>query len=116
MSDAINAALSALGALGVKLGVTANNIANVDTDGFKKSRAILEDTYPSGVTVSISRVDTPGSSVPSADGPPQMKESSNVDLGEEIINLKTTKYAYLANLKTIKVEDAILGTIFDSIA
>ena len=116
MSQAINAALSALGALGIKLGVTADNIANVNTDGFKKSRAILKDTDLSGVTVSISRVDTPGSSIPSEDGSPQMKESSNVDLGEEIINLKTTKYAYLANLKTIKAEDAMLGTILDSIA
>jgi flagellar hook protein FlgE len=116
MSQAINAALSALGALGIKLGVTANNIANVDTDGFKKSRAILEDEYPSGVTVSISRVDTPGSSIPSEVGSPQMKESSNVDLGEESINLETTKYAYLANLKTIKAENAVLGTILDSLA
>ena len=116
MSEAINAALSALGAFGIKLGVTANNIANVFTDGFKKSRAILEDTYPSGVTVSISRVDTPGSSIPSEDGSPQMKESSNVDLGEEFVNLKTSEYAYLANLKTIKAEDAVLGTIFDSLA
>jgi flagellar hook protein FlgE len=45
-----------------------------------------------------------------------MKESSNVDLGEEFVNLKTTQYAYLANLKTIKAEDAVLGTIFDSLA
>jgi flagellar hook protein FlgE len=116
MSHAMEAALSALGAFGIKLGVTANNIANVNTDGFKKSRAILKDTDPSGVTVSISRVNTPGSSIPSEDGSPQMQESSNVDLGEEIINLKTTKYAYIANLKTIKAEDAMLGALFDVMA
>jgi flagellar hook protein FlgE len=116
MSHAMDAALSALGALGMKLGVTANNIANVNTDGFKKSRVILQDTDPSGVTVSISRVDTPGTPIPSGNGSPQMRQSSNVDLGEEIINLKTAKYAYLANLKTIKAEDAMLGTLFDSLA
>jgi flagellar hook protein FlgE len=116
MSQAINAALSALGAFGIKLGVTANNIANINTDGFKKSRAILKDAYPFGVTVSISRVDTPGSSIPSENGSPQMKESSNVNLAEEIINLNTTKYGYIANVKTIKAENAMLGTILDSIA
>jgi flagellar basal-body rod protein FlgC len=112
----MDAALSALGAFGIKLGITANNIANVNTDGFKKSRATLKDTDPSGVTVSISRVETPGSPIPSEEGTPQMRESSNVDLGEEIINLKTTRYAYLANLKIIEAEDARLGTLFDSMA
>jgi flagellar hook protein FlgE len=112
----MDAALSALGALGIKLGVTANNIANVNTDGFKKSRVLLQNTDLYGVTVSISRVDTSGMAIFSGDGSASMQESSNVDLGEEIVNLKTTKYAYLANLKTIKVEDAVLGTLFDSLA
>ena len=113
MTQAINAALSALGALGKKLNVTANNIANVNTDGFKKSRAILEDADPYGVTVSISKVDTPGGAVPSEDGTPQMKESSNVDLGEEIINLKITERAFEANVKPIKAEEEMTGKLLD---
>ena len=113
MTQAINAALSALGALGVKLNVLANNIANVNTDGFKKSRAILEDAVPYGVTVSISKVDNPGEPVPSADGTPQMKESSNVDLGEEIINLKITERAFEANIKPIQAEEEMTGKLLD---
>jgi len=113
MTQAINAALSALGALGVKLNVTANNIANVNTDGFKKSRAILEDKDPYGVTVSISQVDTPGEPLPSADGTAQMQESSNVDLGEEIINLQLTERAFEANTKPIKVEEEMTGKLLD---
>jgi flagellar basal-body rod protein FlgC len=95
------------------LNVTANNIANVNTDGFKKSRAILEDVDPYGVTVSVSKVDTPGAPVPSADGSSQMKESSNVDLGEEIINLKMTELAFKANLKPIKAEEEMTGKLLD---
>ena len=113
MTQAINAALSALGALGVKLSVTANNIANVNTDGFKKSRAILEDADPYGVTVSISQADTPGGPVPSADGTPQMQESSNVDLGEEIVNLNLTERAFEANIKPIKAEEEMTGKLLD---
>jgi flagellar hook protein FlgE len=116
MSNAIGAALSALGAFGKKLNVTANNIANVNTEGFKKSRAILQDADPSGVTVSISQVDTPGFPVPATDGTTEMKESSNVDLGEEIINLQITKHAFNANAKTIEAEEAMLGSIFDIFA
>jgi flagellar hook protein FlgE len=113
MTQAINAALSALGALGVKLSATANNIANVNTDGFKKSRAIFEDTDPYGVTVSVSEVDTPGGPVPSADGTSPMKESSNVDLAEEIINLKLTERAFEANIKPIKAEEEMTGKLLD---
>ncbi len=113
MTQAINAALSALAALGKKLNVTANNIANLNTDGFKKSRAILEDADPYGVTVSISKVNTPGAPVPSEDGTPQMKESSNVDLGEEIIDLKITERAFEANVKPIQAEEEMTGKLLD---
>jgi hypothetical protein len=47
MSDAFNVALSALGSLFRKMDVTANNIANVNTNNFKKSRAEFEDVCPS---------------------------------------------------------------------
>lgn len=42
MSQAVNAALSALGALGVKMDVTAINIANVNTDGIKRAGRSLK--------------------------------------------------------------------------
>jgi flagellar hook protein FlgE len=36
-----------------------------------------------------------------------------VDLAEEIVGLQTTKHAYQANLKTLKAEDEMLGSLFD---
>ena len=116
MIRAMDAALSALGAFMTKLNVTANNIANVHTDGFKKSQVILKDADPSGVTVSVSRVENAGWPHPSDDGTAEMHESSNVKLEEEIINLITTRHAYNANLKTIKTEDEMMGAIFDILA
>ncbi len=44
MVQAVNSAISALQALGNKLGVRANNIANSTTNGFKKSSASSVDT------------------------------------------------------------------------
>jgi flagellar basal-body rod protein FlgC len=116
MTFALNAALSALGAYEKKLNVTANNIANVNTDGFKKSRAVLQEGDPSGVVVSISRVNTPGSPILPPDGTGETRESSNVDLAEEIVDLHTTKYGFQANLKTLKTEDEMLGSLFDILA
>jgi flagellar hook protein FlgE len=110
---ALNAALSALDAYGQKLDVTANNIANMNTDGFKKSRAVLQEADPSGVVVSIGKVNTPGAPILSADGTGEVRESSNVDLAEEIVNLQTAKHGFQANLKTLKAEDEMLGSLFD---
>jgi len=116
MSLALNAALSALDAYGQKLDVTANNIANMNTDGFKKSRAVLQEADSSGVVLSISKVNTPGAPILSEDGTGEVRESSNVDLAEEIVDLTTTKHAFQANLKTIKAEDEMLGSLFDILA
>ena len=116
MTSALNAALSALGAYEKKLNVTANNIANMNTDGFKKSRAVLQEADPSGVVVNISRVNTPGSPFPPMDGTGEIMESSNVDLAEEVVDLHTTKYGFQANLKTLKTEDEMLGSLFDILA
>ena len=112
MIPAMDSALSALSALGKKMDVTANNVANIDTEGFKKSRADLQEAGH-GVTVSISRVNTPGAPIPAGDGTGKMNESSNVDEAEEIVNLKTTDIAFQANLKTIQTEGKILGSILD---
>jgi flagellar hook protein FlgE len=61
-------------------------------------------------------VDTPGAPVLSADGTGEIRESSNVDLAEEIVDLHTTQYGFEANLKTLKAEDEMLGSLFDILA
>jgi flagellar basal body rod protein FlgG len=113
MINAIHPALSALRALGTKLGVTSNNIANIDTNGFKKSRTLFEEAPSGGVNVSISRVETPGSPLPPERDTGKTSETSNVAVEEEMIDLITTKQAYTANLKMIKAEEETLGTLLD---
>lgn len=113
MGDAIYPALSAFRALGKKLEVTANNVANVNTEGFKKSRGLPEEASPLGVTVSISRIDTPGFPLPSEDGTGETRESSNVAIEEEKVNLATLQHGYAANLETVRVVGAALGTLLD---
>ncbi|MBI5585456.1 MAG: hypothetical protein HY892_16730 [Deltaproteobacteria bacterium] len=113
MSIAFNSALSALGALGIKFGVAANNVANINSDGFKKSRAHLHDNHPAGVTVTISKLDTPGFPLPAEDGSLESRESSNVTLEEETVDLLVTKRAYLANVDTLKREEETIGRILD---
>jgi flagellar hook protein FlgE len=108
--------LSALRAFGLKFQVTANNIANVNTDGFKKSRADLKDNQKAGVEAVISRIDTPGFLRPAEDGSSGMIESSNVELEEELVGLIGTARAYQANIEALKREEETTGSVLDLIA
>jgi flagellar hook protein FlgE len=115
MSNAANIALTALSSFVRKVDVTANNIANVNTEDFKKSRAVLQEAYPSGVKVSISQVDTPGMPLPADESHPDSKETSNVVLEDELADLIVTQHMYDANLTTIRTEEEMQGTLLDLI-
>ena len=113
MSVALNAALTGLRAFDKKLDVTAHNTANVNTDGFKKSRAVLQEDYPSGVKVSVEKTDTPGMLLPVEAGSTEMRESSNVSLEDGLLELLTTQYGYESNLKVVETEEEILGELLN---
>ena len=116
MIAALNNTVSALRAFVTKLGVTADNIANVNTDGFKKSRAILHEGNNGAVRVEISRDTSPGLHYDILENDEVVeKETSNVDLAEEIPDLMMSKRAYQANLKSLKTQDEMLGSLLDTI-
>lgn len=73
MVQGISSALTALQVLGRKIGITANNIANSNTQGFKKSRATSQDLPPGSganpigrgtVLGEISESSSPGAGMP----------------------------------------------------
>lgn len=116
MIDPIDSALSAMTAFRKKLDVTSNNIANVKTDGFKKSRVTMQEGSHGEVQANIQKVNTPG--VPHEtieNGNIVEVESSNVDLSEELTSLIPTRTAYTANLKTLKTTDELIGSLLDII-
>ena len=114
MIYATNNSLSALSAFRKKMDVTANNIANALTDGFKKSRVTMEEGDPNGVNAVIDRVETQGFPKESIkDGKPVTVEASNVDLTEELPEMVITNTAYRANLETLKTRNNMLGTLLD---
>lgn len=115
------ASLSALRAFGVKSQVTANNVANVNTDEFNKSRVDMVEGRPEGVDVTISK---PGSAEKGNFEAPEAGENtageaagekklSNVDIGEEMVNMMTTETSYAANTKVVQSKDEMLGTLID---
>jgi len=114
MINASGISLSALSAFQKKTDVTANNIANVLTDGFKKSRVTMAEKKPNGVDAVVDRVDTPGILKETIrDDTLVTVESSNVDLAEELPDLILTKSAYSANLTALKAENDMMGSLLD---
>lgn len=106
--------LSALNAFQKKIEVTANNIANVSTDGFKKSRVEMLESASSGVEAVIEPVAIPGIEImEDTHQGPRLVEQSNVDLAEEQVNLIVGQRGYEMNLKVLKVQDEVLGTLLD---
>ena len=113
MSFSINNSMSALQALGTKQSVTANNIANSVTAGFKKSQTILEEGQTGAVTAKVQPVNTPGTMINQPDG--SMEELSNVDLVQEVTDMIPTKQGYEANLKALQTSAEMEDTVLDLI-
>ena len=114
MIPSVNSTISALQSYKSKMRVTANNIANVNTDEFKKDRATLREDTNGGVQVNVQRVNTPGIRYKVFEGDRLVEiESSNVNLEEEIPEMMITQRTYEANLKVLQTRNEMLGSLLD---
>ena len=114
MIGAIHSALSGLIAFSTQIGVTAHNVANVNTNGFKKSQTELIAQEAGGVLAVIQKNESAGPAIlnDTSYGPAQL-ELSNVDLGEETVNRIIGQRGFEANIQAIKTADDMLGTLLD---
>ncbi|TKB73354.1 MAG: flagellar biosynthesis protein FlgC [Nitrospira sp.] len=114
MIGAIHSALSGLTAFSTQIDVTAHNVANVNTNGFKKSRTELVAVETGGVLPVIQKNQSAGPFILNNTGyGPAQLELSNVDLGEEAVNQILAQRGFEANISTLKTVDDMLGTILD---
>jgi flagellar hook protein FlgE len=110
----MNQSMSALDAYRKKMDVTANNIANVNTDEFKKSRVNLKEGPHGGVQAEVQQIDTPGIPKKVVRGNKTVQvASSNVDLAKELTQTIPTKAAYTANLQTLKTSNEMIGSFLN---
>ncbi len=117
MVSGIYNSLSGLAAAQTKINAVAHNTANANTDGFKKHRTLNQEVQPQGgVTSTVEEVNTPGPNLfrETENGLTQF-EGSNVDLGEEAVNLLIGKRFYEANLRALKIQNDTVGSVLDII-
>ena len=114
MIHAMDINLSALKAANTRLDVTADNIANINTDEFKKSRVNFQTEAGGGVSAQMQKINTPGIPKESIRGDDSVEvESSNVDMAEELTRMMPTTTFYTSNLKAIRTSSEMLGTLMD---
>ena len=114
MINGISSTLSGLMSFQKKNESIANNTANINTDGYKKTRVTMQDEAPQGVSTNVSKIDTPGPmAIERTSEGEVLVEQSNVDLAEEIPQQLLTRRFFQANIKTIQVHDEMLGSLID---
>lgn len=107
MMDILSTALSGIQASRNRALASANNVANVNTAGYQAKRANTS-TGPNGQGAQTDSV-----SFSTLEGNPA---SSNVDIAQEIINLKVEENITRANINTAKTADDITKTTIDLLA
>lgn len=120
IASATSIAISGMAAATTKLAVSANNTANVNTDGFEPSRTTNEDQREGGVRVTISsmaqldRAQT-SSSIPPV-RPGQELQPSRTDLIEETSSRILAAAAFRSNLKMMQTADDVTGALIDVVS
>jgi len=96
-----------------KQDVSANNIANIFSKEFERSRAISKESV-NGVETLIQKEDLLPVSI--LDDNNEIQNLSNVDITEETINSMSALTTIKANSKALQTSDEMLGMIIDFLA
>jgi len=89
-------ALSGMNAASLELATTAHNIANSQTPGFRRQAVARQATEGGGVSAEVIQADAAGES-----------------LAEDMVTQMSASYAFKANLKVLKTQDEVLGSLLD---
>lgn len=135
MIDGFGTPLSALDAFGTSMAVTANNVANMNTDEFRASDVRLQTGPPEqsgqaqngqeqGVQVADIRQSTTEGPLRTdlrrevhEDGSVSVEqglvEGSNTDVAKEMVNMFTDQRAFEANAAVVRARDEMTGILVD---
>jgi flagellar basal body rod protein FlgG len=110
MIPGIQSSLAALFTFGKKISSNSQNVANSNTDGYKKRVTRVSEGRRGLPEAQTTISDTPGLIIQEED---KTRETSNVDLTEEMPQMMIATRAYEANLKSIKTQDEVLKSTLD---
>lgn len=89
-------AISGVQAATTRLGAASHNIANNQTEGFKRQLVSQQSQESGGVTASVAQAQEIGA-----------------DLAADLVEQKQAAYSYRANLRSIQTEQQMMGSLLD---
>jgi flagellar hook protein FlgE len=99
MNALASTALSGLSAAQSDLQSRAHNLANLGTDGFRRSLPQRSSVDGGGVAASVTRAARPGHA-----------------LADDMVGQLQARNAFMANLAVFRTGDAMTGTLLDTLA
>jgi len=84
-----------------RLDAAANNIANLDTENYKRTEVVQSD-MPNGSGTKVSDV--------------RSSKESGSNIEEDMVNQIQAKNTYLANLSMFKANMGVVGSLLDTLA
>lgn len=115
MSISLYTINSGLRAFQKSIRANAQNIANLNTNNYKAVKVTPVEGDNGGVDVHITRDESPGAPLPPGVGEVG-DETSNVDIGREMVGLMTNINSVRANLNALERSDNTLGSLLDIMA
>jgi len=116
----LNISVSGMSAAARRLAVTANNIANVNTPGYRAIHAQAVAARNGGVRVETVPRDALPAPAEWTSPPagmdllePGLRPGSNVDLATEEVNTLLDAQAFQANVNALRAQETMLGELFD---
>jgi len=99
MASISSIALSGMHAAQTQLDVSAHNVANLSTEGFKRQEVVQTEQAGGGVSAAVTRSPMQGAS-----------------LETDVVSQLQAKNAFLANLAVFKTSNAMAGALLDKTA
>lgn len=99
MASISSIALSGMNAAQTQLNVSAHNVANLSTEGFKRQQTVQTEQPDGGVKTSVTRSPVEGNA-----------------LEADVVSQLQAKNAFLANLAVFKTSNQMAGALLDKTA
>jgi len=117
MNDAFYSSVAGINAFFSKMNVTANNVANINTDNFKRRIAKINEDK-NGLPETVITTDrTPGLEYPVQTGKPgSSSEMSNVNYADEAVSMIEARIGVKANINALRTAGDTFGWFLDIMA
>ena len=94
--NTLSIAQSGMQAAQLRLNASANNVANAQTEGFRRDQVQQQAQAGDGVTARVDKVPQPGT-----------------DLAQDLVEQNSATYAFKANVQMIRSADDMMGRLLD---